>query len=89
MKKINIKMVVSIILIGLFLSACNSKSSGSTPVENTLPQCGTDADMGKSNAIDVTGKTIQKTDMEAEVRIWHSSDGIKTACIISGDAKII
>ena len=54
-----------------------------------VPSCGTAADMGKAIAKDVTGKTIKKVGDGAEVRIWHSPDATKLACMISGEAIVI
>jgi len=93
MKNTNIKQIAFTAVMGLFLSACGGGGGGgtSTPVvaENKVPQCGTSADLGKSVAEDVTGKTIQKVADGADVRIWHSPDGTKLACMISGEANIV
>ncbi len=94
MKHLNIKQIAFTIATGFFLSACgggSSSSGGSTPLPPVVkvPQCGTTIDMGKSNAIDVTGKTIEKIVSGAKVRIWHAPDGTKTACMITGEARII
>jgi len=90
MKNTNIKQIAFIALTGLFLSACGSSSTPATTtiVESKVPSCGTADDMGKSIAKDVTGKTIKKVGTEAEVRIWHSPDATKLACMISGEAII-
>ena len=100
MKNTNIKQIAFTVLIGLFLNACGGGGGGSgfnpiiddgtnPPVsEVKVPQCGTATDKGKSLAEDVTGKTIQKVDDGAEVRIWHSPDATKLACMISGEAII-
>ncbi|WP_415407784.1 hypothetical protein ACLHDG_04430 [Sulfurovum sp. CS9] len=53
-----------------------------------VPQCGTAADLEKSNTIDVTGKTIKKVVNGAKVRIWHDPDGTKSACMITGEATV-
>ena len=83
MKNINIKQIAFIAVMGLFLSACNSKSSDNPVAELKVPQCGTAVE-------DVTGKTIKKVgDDEAEVKIWHSPDSTKLACMISGEAIIV
>ena len=84
---INIKMIAFTVLTGLFLNACNSKSD-STLIA-TLPLCGTATDNGRSNAIDVTGKTISKVDTATQVRIWHLPDATKLACVSSGEATIL
>ncbi len=94
MKSIMIKQTIFAVTAGLILSACgggSSSSGGSTPLPPVVkvPQCGTTIDMGKSNAIDVTGKTIEKIVSGAKVRIWHAPDGTKTACMITGEARII
>ncbi len=94
MKSIMIKQTIFAITAGLLLSACGggggSSSGGTTPPPTVVkvPQCGTAADLGKSNAIDATGKTIKKVGSGAEVRIWHAPEGIKSACMISGEATI-
>ncbi len=89
MKNSNIKQIAFTAVMGLFLSACGSSSSTpATIVESKVPSCGTADDMGKSIAKDVTGKTIKKVGTEAEVRIWHSPDATKLACMISGEAII-
>ncbi len=68
---------------------------GTTPPGGTapptivqVPQCGTATDLGNSDAIDVTGKTIKKVLNGAEVRIWHYPDGTKSACMITGEATV-
>jgi len=66
-------------------------SPGDTTLPPTVvkvPQCGTAADLGNSNAIDVTGKTIKKVLNGAEVRIWHAHDGTKLACMLTGEATV-
>ncbi len=91
MKNLNIKQIAFTIATGFVLSACGGSSSGdSTPPPTVVkvPQCGTATDMGKSNAIDVTGKTIEKIVSGAKVRIWHAPDGTKSACMISGEATV-
>ena len=95
MKNTKIKQLVFTTVTGLFLSACGGGSSstdtGITPPvpEIKVPPCGTAADKGKSLAEDVSGKTIQKVETEAKVRIWHDPDGTKSACMITGEATII
>ena len=92
MKSIMIKQTIFAVTAGLLLSACGGggSSSGGTPPPPAIvkvPQCGTE-NLGKSDAIDVTGKTIKKVVNGAEVRIWHASDGTKSACMITGQATI-
>ena len=95
MKYTNIKQMTFIAVTGLFLSACGGGGGSDynviiPPVADIkVPQCGTAADMGKALAEDVTGKTIQKVEDGAKVRIWHSPDATKLACMISGEALII
>ena len=90
MKNTNIKQIAFTTVLGLFLSACGGGGdSTTTPTVVTVPQCGTTTDLGMSNAIDVTGKTIKKVADGAEVRIWHDPDGTKTACMITGEATVI
>lgn len=96
MKNTNIKQIAFIAVTGLFLSACGGGGGsdiGSIPPVGTnppiiteikVPSCGT-VGTGK----DVTGKTIRKVGTEAEVRIWHSPDATKLACMISGEALIV
>ena len=90
MKNSNIKQITFTAVMGLLLSACGGGSSNPPPIaEIKVPSCGTAADMGKAIAKDVTGKTIKKVVNGAEVRIWHTQDGTKSACMISGEALII
>jgi len=92
MKNSNIKQIAFTAVMGIFLSACGGGSSSNNPPpvdKIKVPQCGSEVDMGKSNAKDVTGKTIKKVGNEAEVRIWHFQDGTKLACMISGEALIV
>lgn len=94
MKNTNIKQIAFIAVMGLFLNACGGSSSSSSdttlpPVtELKVPSCGTAVDMGKAVAEDVTGKTIKKV-VDGEVRIWHSPDATKLACMVSGEALIL
>ncbi len=93
MRNLNITQIAFTIATGFVLSACgggSSSSGGSTPPPAVVkvPQCGTATDMGKSNAIDVTGKTITKVVNGAEVRIWHTPEGTKSACMITGEATV-
>ena len=92
MRNSNIKQIAFTAVMGLFLSACGGGSSGTTTVpavESKVPQCGTAADKGKAVAKDVTDKIIKKVGTGAEVRIWHSQDATKLACMIQGEALII
>ena len=90
MRNSNIKQIAFTAIMGFFLSACGGGSSNPPSIaEIKVPQCGTAADMGKSNAKDVTGKTIKKVGDEAEVRIWHSPDSIKVACMNNGEAIVL
>jgi len=89
MKNINIKVIASTAIIGLFLSGCNSKSSDAVSNITNLPLCGTAIDNGKSIALDVTGKTITKVGTTTQVRIWHLPDATKLACVSSGEASFI
>ena len=96
MKNTNIKQIAFTAVTGLFLSACGGGGGSDFTIDNPppvaevkVPQCGTAADKGKALAEDVTGKTIQKVDDGAEVRIWHSPDATKLACMISGEALIV
>lgn len=91
MKNINIKQIAFTATVALALSACGGSSGGTTVIPVvSVPSCGdvSAVDMGKSVAIDVTGKTIKKAETDAEVRIWHFPDATKLACMISGKAII-
>lgn len=94
MKNTYIKLALTV-LMGLFLNACGGGSSSSSSSTNyssatlKVPACGIADDLGKSVAEDVTGKTIKKIEDGAEVRIWHSPDSTKLACMISGEAVIV
>ena len=85
MKNRNIKQIVFTATTVLLLSACDSNPSADV----TVPQCGDAADMGKTNAIAVFDKKIEKLDNEAEVRIWHSPNLDKLVCMIKGEARIV
>ena len=87
MKNINIKNIVFVTTVTLILSACDG-GGGNNSAAASLPSCGTATDQGKSVAIDVTGRTIQKSSSDAEVRIWHSAN-TKVACMIIGEAIFI
>ncbi len=85
MKNINIKQITLTATTIFFLNACGgggSSGGGTTLPEDTMvPQCDT--------MISVNGKTIQKVEEGAEVRIKHSKDGTKEACMIKGEAKLV
>lgn len=96
MKNTTIKQIAFTAVMGLFLNACGGGGGGGggetpPPVvsENKVPECGNEEDLGKSVAEDVTGKTITKVSDEADVRIWHSPDGTKLACMKTGEANIV
>jgi len=83
----NIKLIVFTTVAGLFLTACgggSSSSGGSTPPSAAVmvPSCAT-------AFADVTGKTIKKVEDAAEVKIVHSPNSTRTACMIKGQAEII
>lgn len=86
MKNTNIKQIAFAAVMGLFLNACggggSSSNSSFPPASVSVPQC-------ENATADVTGKTIQKVEDGAEVRISHSSDGTKLACMITGEANIV
>ena len=98
MKSIIIKQTIFAVTAGLLLSACgggggsSSGGGGGTtpqpPEVVKVPPCGNTSDLGRSGALDVTGKTIKKTAIGSEVRIWHEPDGTKSACMISGEAVV-
>ncbi len=89
MKNTNIKQIAFTAVMGLFLSACGGGGGTPPPADLKVPECGTAADKGKAVAKDVTGKTIKKVGDGAEVRIWHSPDSTKSACMITGEALIV
>ena len=88
----NIKLIAFTTVAGLFLTACggggsSSSSGGSTPPPPPpsavmVPSCG-------AGLADVTGKTIKKVEDGAEVKIVHSPNSTRTACMIKGQAEII
>lgn len=81
MKNKNIKQIAFTATTALILSACGS--GGDNPSADIMvPECGTDT-------ISVNGKTIEKIEDGANVRIEHSPDGEKLACMINGAARII
>ena len=91
MKNNNIKQIILITVVGLFLSACGGGGSSSSSSVATLkvPQCGTSSDKGRAIAENVTGKIIKKVEEGAEVRIWYTSDSTKLGCMITGKAIIV
>lgn len=87
MKNINIKNIIFVTTMTLILNACGG-GGGNNSAAVHVPFCGIATDQGKSIAIDIRGKTINKLEADAEVRIWHSANE-KVACMISGEAIII
>lgn len=93
----NITTIILTLTIGIFfLGGCSGKSSSTADNNETngttsvaMPSCGTGDDMGKSVAVSVNRKTIEKTEDDAEVRIWHYPDGKKSACMITGEATLV
>jgi hypothetical protein len=87
MKTTIIKQIIFISGIGFFLTACGGGGGGggSTPPEadNSVPLCSS----GKT--VDVTGRTIKKVEDGAVVRISHTPDTKKLACMVSGKAEVI
>ena len=83
----NIKLIAFITVTGLFLSACGGggSSSGGNTTHSTvmIPSCTS----GKAEI--VTGKTIKKIEDGAEVKIVHSPNSTRTACMVKGQAEII
>ncbi len=88
MRNKNLKRIAFTTVAGLFLTACGggggSSSGGGTPPATAVmvPYCGT-------SVADVTGKTIKKVEDGAVVKIVHTPDAKKTACMITGQAEII
>ncbi len=83
----NLKLIAFTTVAGLFLTACGgggSSSGGGTPPSTAVmvPSCGT-------SVAEVTGKTIKKIEDGAVVKIVHTPDAKKTACMITGQAEII
>jgi hypothetical protein len=86
MKTTTIKQMIFILGMGFFLSACGGGGGGgSTPpaADNSVPLCSS----GKT--VDVTGKTIKKVEEDAVVRIEHSANTKKVACMLNGKAQVI
>jgi len=90
-----ITIILTLVTAIFLLSGCSGRSSSTDNNDTngtagiTMPSCGTGDDMGKSVAIAVNGKTIEKTQEDAEVRIWHYPDGNKFGCMITGEAILI
>ena len=99
MKNTNIKQIAFMAVTGLFLSACGGGGGGSNigtippvgtnppVIEIKVPSCGVGT--GKAFAKDVTGKTRMVFSSRLLVRIWHSPDATKLACMISGEVLIV
>lgn len=94
----NIATIIVTLTIGSFLiGGCSGKgsisdnndSNGTDTTITTMPSCGSDTDLGKSVAVSINGKTIQKIQDDAEVRIWHYPNGEKLGCIIIGEASLV
>lgn len=91
MKKITITIMV-LIATTLIFTGCSGKSSNDDINETvgiSVPSCGTGSDKGRSVAISVNDKTIEKTEDGAEVRLWHYPNGDKLGCMITGEAIVI
>lgn len=89
MKKITIIMVL--IITTLIFTGCSGKG-GNGDINGTVgisvPSCGTGTDKGRSVAISVNDKTIQKTEDGAQLRLWHYPNGDKFGCMITGEANL-
>jgi hypothetical protein len=85
MKKTILKQMIFTAGMGFFLTACGGGGGSSTPPEadNSVPLCSS----GKT--VDVTGRTIKKVEDGAVVRISHTPDTKKLACMVSGKAEVI
>jgi len=81
MKTITIKQMILTAGMGFFLTACGGGGGGST--DNSVPQC------SSNKTVEVTGKTIKKVENGAIVRIIHTADAKKVACMVSGNAKVV
>ena len=85
MKNITLKQMILTAGMGFFLTACGGGGGGgSTPpaADNSVPQC------SSNKTVEVTGKTIKKVENGAIVRIIHTADAKKVACMVSGKAEI-
>jgi len=84
--KVNIQTSSIAIAITFVLSACGG--GGSTPpppvvTENKIVQCSTN----ETTSLKKDDKITALTD-DTEIRVTHSEDGMKVACVVSGSAKI-
>jgi len=88
MKKFTIMTIMSITTV-LMVSGCSGKGRFSDTNVTIVPSCGTESDKGKSVAISLNNKTIEKTEDGSEVRIWHYPSGEKLGCMITGEANLL
>lgn len=84
--KVNIQTSSIAIAITFILSACGG-DGGSTPpavvTENKIVQCSTN----KTTSLKKDDKVTALTD-DTEIRVTHTEDGSKVACVLSGEAKV-
>ena len=77
---------LTLILLTALLTACGGGGGGGTTPAIALCQ-GSDQGFAKAKTIEAT-QTITKTTPTTELRIWHTIDGKRKACIVSGEAEV-
>jgi len=68
--------------------ASNSLEAFSLEVSFYLPLCGSSKDKGYSVAKNISSKKLSGKSDTAKIRIWHTIDGNKKACLISGSVDV-
>ncbi|GEM_PF-3775792 len=85
MKTRRVKSVAFLGMVALMMGGCNIKEDP-LAVEVLLPQC--ESDTSHAAAMPINEKRIKKIEEGAKVRIWHTEDGKKFACMITGKAML-
>ena len=81
MKK-HLIQLITLTLLTVLLTACGGGGGGDTPA---ITQCeGADQGYAKAKTLPAD-QPITKTTPTATLRIWHTAEGTRKACIISGE----
>jgi len=86
----NIKFVITIFSIALFLSACGSGDAefSGTSTTVSIVDCNSSVDVADYSALQ-SGDVIVKDEDNTSISTYHDIDGNKRVCVDNGSAHIV